>query len=188
MPGELEDGAEPRQLARTVSMHAASRVRRVALLVVPGALAMAAVMLSLLPAPPAKVSHLQARAVSAASPMLALSAPAASANEAVASEPPLAAVEAERPQLHAEPSSRSTHEAKPGKLSINTRPWSTVYLGNRVLGTTPLAGITVPRTSLTLKLVDRDGNVHLRRLQRSRAGERTAFYDFAQPPKRAKRR
>ncbi|HEX6243429.1 MAG TPA: hypothetical protein VFZ61_21095, partial [Polyangiales bacterium] len=65
---------------------------------------------------------------------------------------------------------------------------STVYLGNRMLGTTPLAGVTVPRGSLTLKLVDRDGHVHLRRVQRSRASERTAFFDFAQPPKRAKKR
>jgi serine/threonine-protein kinase len=170
----VDGGAEPRQLARTVSMHAASRVRRVALLVVPGALAMAAVMLSLLPPPPAKVSSLSMRGLPALSEPAPL--PAASAALSASSVAP----EAEKPeQTLAEPHHTRERDAKPGKLSINTRPWSTVYLGNRVLGTTPLAGVSVPRTALTLKLVDRDGNVHLRRVQRSRSGERTAFYDFS---------
>ena len=90
----------------------------------------------------------------------------------------------------AQPTHGAREPAKSGKLSINTRPWSTVYLGSRMLGTTPLASVTVPRGTLTLKLVDRDGQVHLRRLARSRATERTAFYDFAQPKpaKRTKRR
>ena len=100
---------------------------------------------------------------------------------------PASAAQPESAAPH-ESTTRSTRDAKPGKLSINTRPWSTVYLGNRVLGTTPLAGISVPRSALTLKLVDRDGNVHLRRLARSKAMERTAFYDFPQPTKRAKKR
>jgi serine/threonine-protein kinase len=65
-----------------------------------------------------------------------------------------------------------------GKLSINTRPWSTVYLGSRLLGSTPLADVAVPRGALMLKLVDRDGRVHLRRIPASSRTERTAHFDF----------
>jgi len=45
----------------------------------------------------------------------------------------------------------------------------------------------VPRGTLTLKLVDRDGNVHLRRLSRARSTERSAFYDFQTPLKPIRR-
>ncbi len=63
-------------------------------------------------------------------------------------------------------------------LSINTRPWSTVYLGRRVLGTTPLANVSVPNKALKLKLVDRDGHQHVRRIPRSHRHKRSAFFDF----------
>jgi len=65
-----------------------------------------------------------------------------------------------------------------GRLSINTRPWSTVYLGKRMLGTTPLADIAVPLGALNLRLVDRDGKVHIRRLAASKRKERSINYDF----------
>ena len=77
---------------------------------------------------------------------------------------------------------------KLGRLSINTKPWSTVYLGSRVLGTTPLANVSVSRGALELKLVDRDGHVHLRRLPASRKPTRSVFYDFESAAKPAKRR
>jgi hypothetical protein len=185
--GTSEVSAEPRQLARTVSMHAGLRLKRVALLVVPGALAMAAAMVALLPAPPAQFKHVAARPAAVTATEIARDTQAAPLALAATE---IAAPAAEKPNADEtlEPITRSAREAKPGKLSINTRPWSTVYLGNRMLGTTPLAGISVPRSVLTLKLVDRDGNVHLRRLGRAKASERTAFYDFAQPQKRAKKR
>jgi serine/threonine protein kinase len=75
---------------------------------------------------------------------------------------------------------------KLGRLSINTKPWSTVYLGNRVLGTTPLADVVVPRGTIELKLVDRDGRVHLRRLPQSRKSARSVFYDFESAAKTVK--
>jgi hypothetical protein len=68
-----------------------------------------------------------------------------------------------------------------GLLSINTRPWSTVYLGKRVLGTTPIASVKVPRGPITLKLVDRDGHVHTRKLDRSNGKTRSVFFDFEAP-------
>ena len=65
-----------------------------------------------------------------------------------------------------------------GRLSINTRPWSTVFLGKRLLGTTPLADIAVPRGALNLRLVDRDGKVHIRRLPASTKKARAVSYTF----------
>ena len=65
-----------------------------------------------------------------------------------------------------------------GRLSINTRPWSTVYLGKRLLGSTPLASVPVPRGALNLKLVDRDGKVHVRRVPASSRRERAIHYEF----------
>jgi serine/threonine-protein kinase len=50
--------------------------------------------------------------------------------------------------------------APPGRLSINTRPWSKVYVGRRVLGTTPIGNASVPSGTLRLRLVDRDGQTH----------------------------
>jgi serine/threonine-protein kinase len=181
-------GAQARPLARTLSMHVRSSVRRVALLTLPAAAAMFAVMYSLLPA-----QIVPASMAKRTRPRLEHAAPAAQASEAP-SEPP--ALEASEPQvLEAQamapdvPDTRAPkRDEKPGKLSINTRPWSTVYLGNRVLGTTPLATISVPRGTLMLKLVDRDGNVHLRRIARVKSRERSAFYDFQTTPKRWHRR
>ena len=65
-----------------------------------------------------------------------------------------------------------------GTLAINTRPWSKVYIGSRLLGTTPLGGISVPVGSIALRLVDRDGATH-RRTVRVEAGQgATAFFDL----------
>jgi serine/threonine-protein kinase len=177
--------AQARPAARTLSMHVRGSVRRVALLTVPCALAMFAAMYSLLPTQVAPASIARAPRV-----LRVASAPAAQAPapEAVGQLANPATSEAQALPLEAPSARAAKRETKPGKLSINTRPWSTVYLGSRVLGTTPLANISVPRSTLTLKLVDRDGNVHLRRLSRTRAIERSAFYDFQTPPKRIRRR
>ncbi|MBX3273746.1 MAG: protein kinase [Sandaracinaceae bacterium] len=50
----------------------------------------------------------------------------------------------------------------PGALSLNTRPWSKVYVGRRLLGTTPIGRVEVPSGSVRLRLVDRDGQEHHR--------------------------
>jgi serine/threonine-protein kinase len=80
------------------------------------------------------------------------------------------------------PSTPTTHEPSHprvmGTLAINTRPWSKVYIGSRLLGTTPLGGISVPVGSIALRLVDRDGATH-RRTVRVEAGQgATAFFDL----------
>src|SRR5262249_17739008 len=48
------------------------------------------------------------------------------------------------------------------ELSINTRPWSKVYVRKRLLGTTPIGGERVKAGHVRLRLVDRDGHVHHR--------------------------
>ncbi|MFT5358094.1 MAG: serine/threonine protein kinase [Polyangiales bacterium] len=67
-----------------------------------------------------------------------------------------------------------------GELRVNTRPWSRVYLGERLLGTTPLGGVNLPAGRTNLRFVDRDGETH-RRSVTIRAGEReTMFLDFSE--------
>ena len=68
----------------------------------------------------------------------------------------------------------------PGRLSINTRPWSKVYVGGRQLGTTPIGGASVPSGTLRLRLVDRDGNTHYRSVQVPAGDEARAFFDLAE--------
>ena len=68
----------------------------------------------------------------------------------------------------------------PGRLSINTRPWSKVYVGGRQLGTTPIGGATVPSGTLRLRLVDRDGNTHYRSVQVPAGDEARAFFDLSE--------
>lgn len=171
--------AEARPLARTVSIHAGRRIRKAALLGMPALAALVLAFVSLREAPR------QTRDVRVASAALSAKQPPVLELEASALPPeaPLPAETVEQPSR----GPLTPRDARQGRLSINTRPWSTVSLGTRVLGTTPLADVSVPRGALVLKLVDRDGKTHVRRLAPSRKPERTAFYDLEAPKKRAKR-
>jgi serine/threonine-protein kinase len=64
----------------------------------------------------------------------------------------------------------------PGELSLNTRPWSKVYLGRRLLGTTPLGRVAVPSGTHRLRLVDRDGREHRRTVRVPAGGHVTESY------------
>jgi serine/threonine protein kinase len=70
--------------------------------------------------------------------------------------------------------------ADEGLLSLDTRPWSTVYLDKQLLGTTPLIGVVVPRGALSLRLVDGHGRVHARAIAKADDDTltRRAFFDF----------
>lgn len=110
--------------------------------------------------------HARLRSRSSESPatMSAMTATASSAM--TATEAPMEAEMVERPA------------ATPGQLSVNTRPWSQVYLGNRNLGTTPIGGVSLPAGTHRLRLVDRDGNEH-RRSVTVEAGEHArTFFDL----------
>jgi serine/threonine-protein kinase len=49
--------------------------------------------------------------------------------------------------------------AKPGWLSIDTRPWTRVWLGDRILGDTPLERVEVPAGSHLLRLENAEANL-----------------------------
>lgn len=75
------------------------------------------------------------------------------------------------------PPRKSTHAPPqpPGKLYLHTSPWSKVRIGGRSLGTTPIAGVSLPAGSHQLRLVDADGRTHSRRI-RIRPGEPTKLF------------
>ncbi len=68
--------------------------------------------------------------------------------------------------------------APPGRLSINTRPWSKVFVGSRLLGTTPIAGARVTSGAVRLRLVDRDGRTHTKTVRVPAGGSQRVFYDL----------
>ncbi len=70
--------------------------------------------------------------------------------------------------------------APPGRISINTRPWSKVYVGPRLLGTTPIAEVSVPSGTVRLRIVDRDGNTHTRSVRVAPGATERVFYDLGQ--------
>ena len=66
-----------------------------------------------------------------------------------------------------------------GTVSINTRPWSKVYVGTRLLGTTPIGRAELPAGPVRFRIVDRDGAEH-ERSGTVRAGENTpVFFDLS---------
>jgi hypothetical protein len=161
----MELSGEARPALRTLSMPA-RRLRRVASVALP----LCALLLAGLYGVGRHAAR-QPTAAARARPAMAAAAlqdaPAPTFELAPQAEPPQPALE-----------TRAAARGKLGRLSINTKPWSTVYLGSRVLGTTPLADVAVPRATLELKLGDRDGRVHRRRLAASRKAARSIFYDF----------
>ncbi len=66
----------------------------------------------------------------------------------------------------------------PGRLSLNTRPWSKVYVGRRLLGTTPIGRAEVPSGTVRLRLVDRDGTVHRRTVRVPSGGHVSESFDL----------
>jgi serine/threonine protein kinase len=68
----------------------------------------------------------------------------------------------------------------PGRLSINTRPWSKVYVGRQLLGTTPIAEARVTSGQVRLRLVDRDGRTHTRQVRVPPNTTQRVFFDLAE--------
>jgi serine/threonine-protein kinase len=50
---------------------------------------------------------------------------------------------------------------EPGRLTLITVPWSEVYLGGRLIGTTPLRGVEVPSGRQTFTLRNSEANVEM---------------------------
>jgi serine/threonine-protein kinase len=153
----------PRQAVKTLSLRVGTRARQLA---IASALALAAIvpiafgvraLLEDVPVQAPLIVAAQHEQPRAGAPAFTVLPPGAPMTEAPEDAPP---------------------SPESGRLSINTRPWSTVYLGKRVLGTTPLADVPVPRGALNLKLVDRDGKVHIRRVPASKQRVRSISYEF----------
>ena len=68
--------------------------------------------------------------------------------------------------------------APPGRVSINSRPWSKVYVGSRLLGTTPIGDVEVQSGSVRLRFVDRDGVEHVRSISVPPGGHAREFFDL----------
>lgn len=69
-----------------------------------------------------------------------------------------------------------------GQISLNTRPWSRVYLGARLLGTTPFGNVEVPAGTHTLRFVDRDGHEHIRQVTVEANGSIRRSFNFEDEP------
>jgi serine/threonine-protein kinase len=85
----------------------------------------------------------------------------------------------------APPAPRPPAEAQPprppGLLSLNTRPWSKVYMGPRLIGTTPIGRAEIRSGTVRLRLVDRDGTTHQRTVRVEPGEETRAFFDLSAP-------
>ncbi len=65
-----------------------------------------------------------------------------------------------------------------GLLSVNSRPWSRVFVGERALGATPLGDLELPAGRVQLRLVDRDGEEHTRVVTIPEGGHAREFFDL----------
>jgi eukaryotic-like serine/threonine-protein kinase len=63
-------------------------------------------------------------------------------------------------------------------LHLNTRPWSIVYAGDRLLGATPIAKARVPAGILWLRFEDRDGKTHRRRVNLAADEEMSLYFEL----------
>ncbi|MBN8609826.1 MAG: serine/threonine protein kinase [Deltaproteobacteria bacterium] len=82
------------------------------------------------------------------------------------------------PELVRESSTPRTPAAPPATLSINTRPWSRVWIGSRELGTTPIGEATVPSGTVRLRIVDRDGRTFNRSVRVAAGATENVFFDL----------
>ena len=102
--------------------------------------------------------------------------------DAVDAPPATGARTPPRPPRPRDPAPATTVAAAPGNLAINTRPWSRVFVGSRLLGTTPIGRVEVPSGNVRLRFVDRDGVEHTRTVSVPAGGEAREFFDLTVDP------
>jgi len=88
----------------------------------------------------------------------------------------------ERPNTGETPRETPPPSRAEGRLSVNTRPWSKVYVDQRLLGTTPIGDVEVSAGSVRLRFVDRDGAEHTRTITVPADGQAREFFDLSQDP------
>jgi serine/threonine-protein kinase len=67
-------------------------------------------------------------------------------------------VETKPPVAKTPPVKKVAPVAAAGKLTLKTTPWSTVYLGKKKLGDTPLLNVPLPAGKHLLRLVNPESN------------------------------
>jgi len=98
--------------------------------------------------------------------------PARRASPATRPATMLPAVSVARPDVSMDPVPDPEPRGQRGSLAINTRPWSDVYLGRRLLGRTP-GNFPLPTGRHTLTFRNRERDITARRSVEIRAGETT---------------
>jgi eukaryotic-like serine/threonine-protein kinase len=79
--------------------------------------------------------------------------------------------EATEPDEKPEAASASAAPEKGGFLSLDTVPWTVVYLGDKKLGETPLVNVPVPSGALELLLVNSDAGIKEAYIAKVKPGE-----------------
>ena len=69
--------------------------------------------------------------------------------------------------------SKSRPRRTPGRLTIDTRPWTEVYIGERRLGMTPLTGVRLPAGQHELRLINAQQGLDTTITVRIRSGRET---------------
>jgi serine/threonine protein kinase len=177
----------PRPLARTLSIPVTESVRRIVVVALPAAAASLIAVYATL-----SLRHDEPRArINPTPAQQAQPAPRPAAVKRISVDAPIAAIPVRVPEAasHEKAVVETRGSLRPqlgegeGFLSLDTRPWSTVYLGKQLLGTTPLIGVVVPKRALLLRLVDSQGHEHMRGIAASDDETRRAFFDFEPSPR-----
>ncbi len=88
--------------------------------------------------------------------------------------PPPPPVEPPPPEPEPSAPARSSKRVAPGKLTLDTQPWTRVFLRGRKLGDTPLINVTLPAGRHQLKLVNEEKNISTLIEVEIRSGKKTA--------------
>lgn len=170
---ELSGSREMRPLARTLSMPVIQSVQRIAVAVLPAA---AALLLGLYAVSRIGGNEMSASSLGQASAVASSSVRDDGSLRELATPIPAAPL-SQRPVGAAERGSAVQAQGLT-LLSIDTQPKSMVYLGQRKLGATPISRAEVPDGPITLRLVDPQGRVHTRKLERSQDPVREVFFEL----------
>jgi serine/threonine-protein kinase len=76
-----------------------------------------------------------------------------------------------KPVDKADPPAEEAVQEPPGFLTLDTIPWTTVFLGKKKLGETPLVRVPVPSGSLELTLVNTQAGVRETYVARVKPGD-----------------
>jgi len=91
--------------------------------------------------------------------------------DAVDDDEPRSNRKKKRPAVEVKPPPVVDVVEEQGFLTLDTLPWTTVYLGKKKLGETPLVKVPVPAGNIELTLVNAEANVKEAYVARVKPGE-----------------